>query len=87
MGHTHLHYNCNVDVYDPWVNNDQAIIEYNIETADQPKEGMYDAIVLAVAHDLFREFSLEQIKALGKDNHIIYDIKYLFNSTEVDGRI
>lgn len=80
-------YNCNVDVYDPWVNNDQAIIEYNIETADQPKEGMYDAIVLAVAHDLFREFSLEQIKALGKDNHIIYDIKYLFNSTEVDGRI
>ncbi|MDC0466411.1 Vi polysaccharide biosynthesis UDP-N-acetylglucosamine C-6 dehydrogenase TviB [Gammaproteobacteria bacterium] len=80
-------YNCNVDVYDPWVNHDQAIIEYNIKTADQPKEGMYDAIVLAVAHDLFREFSLEQIKALGKDNHIIYDIKYLFNSTEVDGRI
>ena len=80
-------YNCNVDVYDPWVNNDQAIIEYNIETANQPKEGIYDAIVLAVAHDLFREFSLEQIKALGKDNHIIYDIKYLFNSTEVDGRI
>lgn len=80
-------YNCNVDVYDPWVNNDQAIIEYNIETADQPKEGIYDAIVLAVAHDLFREFSLDQIKALGKDNHIIYDIKYLFNSTEVDGRI
>ena len=80
-------YNCNVDVYDPWVNHDQAIVEYNIKTADQPKEGIYDAIVLAVAHDIFREFSLEQIKALGKDNHIIYDIKYLFNSTEVDGRI
>jgi len=80
-------YNCNVDVYDPWVNRDQAIIEYNIKTADQPKDGIYDAIVLAVAHDIFMEFSLDQIKALGKDNHIIYDIKYLFNSTEVDGRI
>ena len=80
-------FNCNVDVYDPWVNQNDAMKEYNIKLINKPILGKYDAIVLAVAHDLFREFSLEQIKALGKDNHIIYDIKYLFNSTEVDGRI
>tara|TARA_B110000444_G_scaffold146817_1_gene137247 strand:- start:189 stop:1463 length:1275 start_codon:yes stop_codon:yes gene_type:complete len=80
-------FNCNVDVYDPWVNHDQAIIEYNIKTVDQPVEGKYDAIILAVAHDIIRELSLEQIKALGNENHVLYDIKYLLNSNEVDGRL
>ena len=80
-------FNCNVDVYDPWVNHDQAIIEYNIKTVDHPVKGKYDAIVLAVAHDIIRELSLEQIKALGNENHVLYDIKYLLNSNEVDGRL
>jgi UDP-N-acetyl-D-galactosamine dehydrogenase len=80
-------FNCNVDVYDPWVDKEEAVHEYNIKPIDQPVEGEYDAIILAVAHDEFKEFSLEQIKAFGKDNHVLYDIKYLLKADEVDGRL
>jgi UDP-N-acetyl-D-glucosamine/UDP-N-acetyl-D-galactosamine dehydrogenase len=80
-------FNCNVDVYDPWVDKDEAVHEYGIKPIDQPVEGKYDTIILAVAHDEFKELSLEQIKAFGKDNHVLYDIKYLLKANEVDGRL
>ena len=80
-------FNCIVDVYDPWVDKDEALHEYNIKPIDQPTEGRYDAILLAVAHDEFKELSLGQIKAFGKDNHVLYDIKYLLKADEVDGRL
>ncbi len=79
--------NCIIDVYDPWVNQDQAMDEYNIKLIKEPFKGKYDAIVLAVAHDIIRELSLEQIKAFGKNNHVLYDIKYLLGHNEVDGRL
>jgi UDP-N-acetyl-D-glucosamine/UDP-N-acetyl-D-galactosamine dehydrogenase len=80
-------FNCNVDVYDPWVDKNEALHEYGIKPIDQPVEGKYDAILLAVAHDEFKELSLEQIKAFGKDDHVLYDIKYLLDANEVDGRL
>jgi len=80
-------FNCNVDVYDPWVDKDEAVHEYGIKPIDQPVEGKYDAILLAVAHDEFKQLSLGQIKVFGKDNHVLYDIKYLLDANEVDGRL
>jgi len=80
-------FNCNVDVYDPWVDKDEAVDEYGIKPIDQPVKGKYDAILLAVAHDEFKELSLEQIKEFGKINHVLYDIKYLRKADEVDGRL
>ena len=74
-------------MYDPWVSKDEAMHEYAIEPIDQPVEGKYDAILLAVVHDEFKELSLAQIKAFGKDNHVLYDIKYLLKTNEVDGRL
>ena len=79
--------NCSVNVYDPWVNKTQAIHEYGIDVIDKPIEGSYDAIILAVAHSEFKDMSMDQIKALGKKNSIVYDIKYLFKAKEVDGRL
>jgi len=80
-------FNCNVDVYDPWVNQDEAAHEFNIKLIDKPVEGKYDAILLAVAHDEFKELSVEKIRAYGKDNHVLYDIKYLLKANESDGRL
>ncbi len=80
-------FNCNVDVYDPWVDKDEAVHEYNIKPIDQPIEDKYDAILLAVAHDEFKALSVEQIRALGKDNHVLYDIKYLLDANDSDGRL
>ncbi len=80
-------FNCNVDVYDPWVDKDEALHEYGIKPIDQPVDGKYDAILLAVAHDEFKKLLLDQIKDFGKDNHVLYDIKYLLDANEVDGRL
>ena len=80
-------FNCNVDTYDPWVDINEAVREYNIRPINEPEKGKYDAILLAVAHDEFKELSVEQIKVFGKDNHVLYDIKYLLKANEVDGRL
>jgi len=80
-------FNCNVDVYDPWADKDEALEEYSIELIDQPVKSKYDAILLAVAHNEFKELTLEQIKDFGRDKHVIYDIKYLLDVNEVDGRL
>lgn len=79
--------NCNVDVYDPWADKDEALCEYNIKPIDQPEACKYDAIILAVAHDEFKELSLDEIKSFGKNNYVLYDIKYLLDVYEVDGRL
>ena len=82
-----INYNCIVDVYDPWVDKLEAKNEYNIELINNPSKGKYDAIVLAVAHDRFKDYSPNEIKDFGKDNHVIYDIKYLLSADHVDGRL
>ena len=80
-------FNCKVDVYDPWVDKSEAVHEYGISPVDTPTVGKYDAIVLAVAHDDFKNMSLDRVHALGKKNCVLYDIKYLFDASEVDGRL
>ena len=83
-----LHKNqCNVDVYDPWVNDSDAIIDLGLNCIKTPKNSQYDAVVLAVAHDEFSNMNIDQIKAFGKDCSVIYDIKYIFDYKQVDGRI
>ena len=80
-------FNCNVDVYDPWANKDEAAHKYGIMPIDLLEEDKYDAILLAVAHDEFKQLSVEQIKAFCKDNHVLYDIKFILTSDETDGRL
>jgi len=80
-------FNCNVDVYDPWIDKKQAYHEYNIQAIDKPIKAKYDAIIIAVAHDEFKLLTEKQIRSYGKSNHILYDIKYLFKASETDGRL
>jgi UDP-N-acetyl-D-galactosamine dehydrogenase len=79
--------NCKVDVYDPWINKDQAADEYNIKLIDKPMKDKYDAIIIAVKHDEFKSLTEDQIRAFGKTNHVLYDIKYLLKANESDGRL
>jgi UDP-N-acetyl-D-glucosamine/UDP-N-acetyl-D-galactosamine dehydrogenase len=80
-------FNCNVDLYDPWIDKKEAFHEYDIRLIDEPIKGKYDAIILAVAHDIFRLLTIGEIKAFGKDNHVLYDIKYMVKANESDGRL
>ena len=77
----------NVDVYDPWVETDEARREYGITPVSSLEEGKYDAIILAVAHEEFISIGAEQLKKYGKENHVLYDIKYILDAEEVDGRL
>ena len=78
---------CNVDVYDPWIDKSETKHEYEITPMDIPEKGKYDAIVLAVAHDEFKAIGEKKLRELGRENHILYDIKYILDANEVDGRL
>jgi UDP-N-acetyl-D-galactosamine dehydrogenase len=80
-------YGARVDVFDPWIDAAEAEHEYGITPIREPEKGGYDAIVLAVAHHQFREFGIDAIRAFGKQPHVLYDIKYVFESGQVDGRL
>ena len=80
-------YGARVDVYDPWVNGHDAQHEYGLVPVKSVRKGMYDAIVMAVAHNEFRKMGLAKIRELAKREHVLYDIKYVFKADEVDGRL
>ena len=80
-------YNCMVDVYDPWVSVTRAEEEYGITPTNEPTSGTYDAIVLAVAHRQFKAMGVNAVRALGRQNHVLYDIKYLFPAETTDIRL
>ncbi len=80
-------HNMNIDIYDPWVEEKYANKEFDIEIIQELKEDTYDAIVVAVAHDKFKEIGAKKIKELGKKNCIIYDVKGILPKEEIDGRL
>ena len=80
-------YHAQVDVYDPWVDRQEAQREYGIDLVAAPKPGHYDAMILAVAHRQFRELGAAGLRALGKPGAVLFDVKYLLPADEVDGRL
>jgi UDP-N-acetyl-D-galactosamine dehydrogenase len=81
-------YNTQVDVYDPWVNLQQAEHEYGLQCLPKaPEVGQYSAIVLAVGHQQFVQLGAEGIKAWGIPNAVVFDVKSVLPMTAVDGRL
>ena len=80
-------YHIEVDVYDPWVDSAEAEHEYNIQPINNPKSAEYDAIILAVAHEQFKQMGAEEIRKFGKAEHVLYDLKYVLTQQESDIRL
>ena len=80
-------YNIDVDVYDPWVDADEAEHEYGITPIVKPNAGQYDGIILAVAHGEFAQMGAPAIRELGRESHVLYDLKYLFSKDKTDIRL
>lgn len=80
-------YNIAVDVYDPWVVAHEADREYGLTPISRPLLNQYDGIILAVAHEQFIKMGIDKIRSLGKENHVLYDLKYLFAKEETDIRL
>lgn len=80
-------YETQVDVYDPWVDQAEAEHEYGITPVQSVEKNTYDAVILAVAHEQFKEMGADAIRALGKTNHVLYDLKYVLSQAESDIRL
>ena len=76
-----------VDVYDPLVNSSEAKTNYDIELIETPKSESYDGVLLAVAHDLFKELSEGTIRSYGKKDHVLYDLKHILPKESSDIRL
>jgi UDP-N-acetyl-D-galactosamine dehydrogenase len=80
-------YKVQTDVFDPWADTAQAQHEYGITPLQNPEPGVYDAIVIAVAHHQFKTMGAQAIRALGKPEHVLYDLKYLLPVDASDLRL
>jgi len=80
-------FNCNVDIYDPWVNSEEVMKSFKIKPVLSLKEKSYDGVIIAVAHKEFLKMGLKKIKTFCKSSHIIYDLKHIFDKSEVDLRL
>ena len=80
-------YNIQVDIYDPWVDRAQAQHEYGLNPIVAPQAGQYDGIILAVAHQQFKDLSAAEIRAWGKPTHVLYDLKYVLDTDASDLRL
>ncbi|MGF1910261.1 Vi polysaccharide biosynthesis UDP-N-acetylglucosamine C-6 dehydrogenase TviB [Vibrio kasasachensis] len=80
-------FNMSVDVYDSWASKDEVRYEYGLELIDELKEGQYDGIVLAVDHSETKAMGVEALRRLGKEHHVLYDVKHVLSVGEADIRL
>jgi UDP-N-acetyl-D-galactosamine dehydrogenase len=80
-------FHARVEVYDPWAPPEETRHEYGITPIAAPEPGCYDAVILAVAHRQFKEMGVDAIRALGKPEHVLFDVKGLLPAERVDDRL
>jgi UDP-N-acetyl-D-galactosamine dehydrogenase len=80
-------YGVNVEVYDPWVNRDEAKHEYGVDLTEKLEDGRYDAAVLAVSHTQFKSMGIDVIRKSMTASGLVYDLKYIFPRDTVDIRL
>lgn len=80
-------YNCQVDVYDPWISAEESKHEYGITPITKLPADSYDGIIVAVAHHQFKAMGEAAIRALGKKAHVLYDLKYILPADASDLRL
>ncbi|MBZ0124259.1 MAG: nucleotide sugar dehydrogenase, partial [Roseovarius sp.] len=80
-------YGTEVDVHDPWADPAEARREYGLDLVADPPANGYDGIILAVAHDEFREMGAAGLRALGRDEHVLYDLKHVLAADDADLRL
>jgi UDP-N-acetyl-D-galactosamine dehydrogenase len=80
-------YNADVDIYDPWVDPEEASHEYGVTTLKDVPSKQYDAVIIAVAHKQFIEMGSQGIRSLLKPQSVLYDIKDVLPRGEADASL
>jgi UDP-N-acetyl-D-galactosamine dehydrogenase len=80
--------NADVDLWDPWVSPPEFHAEHGFDSlVEAPREKTYDAVVVAVGHREFVERGAAGMRAFGRDDAILYDVRGIFDRRETDGRL
>lgn len=80
-------YNVNIDIIDPWASCDEAQQEYGLIIKEKVEYNSYDAILVTVGHKEFKAMGADVIRSYGKNNHVLYDLKYVLPKESVDIRL
>jgi UDP-N-acetyl-D-galactosamine dehydrogenase len=80
-------YEAKVDVWDPWIDAGEAKHEYGLDLLGEPEAGVYDAVVLAVAHSQFAAMGPDAVRALGKPHAVLFDVKSMLPKDVADLRL
>ena len=80
-------YGLGVDVYDPWVDPEEARNEYHLDIISYPERGGYDGLVLAVAHRDFIDMELAELQSFLKPRSVIFDVKNILPPAQRDGAL
>jgi len=81
-------FNALVDVWDPWVSPEACREETGLDCLDKaPADNTYDAVVVAVGHREFAGIGADGVRAFGRQNAILYDVKGIFGKDEAEGRL
>jgi UDP-N-acetyl-D-galactosamine dehydrogenase len=80
-------YGAQVDIHDPWANAPEAQHEYGLDLVAEPRVGTYEGVILAVAHDTYRDMGVAALRRYGTEEHVFFDLKNVFNSDESDLRL
>ena len=83
--HELIQYGAEVDIYDPWANPQEVKHEYGLESLSALNGNHYEAIILAVAHNQFKELNLQDL--VSNDHSVIYDVKGILPPDQVAGRL
>jgi len=80
-------YGIEVDVYDPWVDPTEAQHEYGITPIEAPEDNAYNGMILAVAHQEFTDLGAAGVRQFGREDHVLYDLKYTLPADQSDLRL
>ena len=80
-------YHAHIDIYDPWADPVEAKNIYGYTLLEKPITAKYDAVIITVAHDEFKQMGSDGVQRLTKPNHVIFDVKYILPKNDVSARL
>jgi UDP-N-acetyl-D-galactosamine dehydrogenase len=82
-----MHFSLKVDIYDPWVDPDEVLSDYEVPVKSIEQLEKYEAVVIAVAHEHFQTLGIDWIREKLNDGGLIFDLKGMFPLASVDFRL
>ena len=80
-------FDCSYDLFDPWADRKTIKKIYGKFPCTKLINNTYDGIIITVAHKKFKMIGIKNIKKLCKENHVIYDVKFLFKKNQTSMRL